>query len=83
MIDSFRAEDLSTMKEKTVLEISESIKNQVIFTTTLKSEELGKYDRFETINHIDYQLHKPSKILDISYVSEFSKLLSQLKIQLN
>lgn len=83
VIDSFRAEDLSTMKEKTVLEISESIKNQVIFTTTLKSEELGKYDRFETINHIDYQLHKPSKILDISYVSEFSKLLSQLKIQLN
>ncbi|WP_347286077.1 hypothetical protein, partial [uncultured Bacteroides sp.] len=35
VIDSFRAEDLSTDKENTVLEISKSTGNQVILTTTL------------------------------------------------
>ena len=44
VIDSFRAEDLSTGKENTVLEISKSIDKQVILTTTLKHEEIGKYD---------------------------------------
>lgn len=81
VIDSFRAEDLSTSKENTVLKISKSIKNQIIFTTTLKKEELGKYDNIENLNHIDYQSHKPSKVLDSVYVSEFSDLISQLSIQ--
>lgn len=54
----------------------------MIFTTTLKREELGKYNGVEGINHIDYQPHKPSKILDSSYVREFSDLMSQLSIQL-
>lgn len=82
VIDSFRAEDLSTGKENIVLKIAKSIKNQMIFTTTLKREELGKYNGVEGINHIDYQPHKPSKILDSSYVREFSALMSQLSIQL-
>lgn len=66
IVDSFRAEDLSTGKEKTVLEISKSINNQVILTTTLKHEELGKYDY-----HINYISHIPSKILDGRYVADF------------
>ena len=80
VVDSFRAEDLSTGKEEIVLEISRSIGNQVILTTTLKHEELGKYDSVEGINHIDYLSHTPSKILDGRYVREFLNLLSSLSI---
>lgn len=80
VVDSFRAEDLSTVKEEIVLEISRSIGNQVILTTTLKHEELGKYDSVEGINHIDYLSHTPSKILDGRYVREFLNLLSSLSI---
>ena len=80
VVDSFRAEDLSTGKEEIVLEISRSIGNQVILTTTLKHEELGKYDSVEGINHINYLSHTPSKILDGRYVREFLNLLSSLSI---
>ena len=81
IVDSFRAEDLSTEKEKTVLEISKSINNQVILTTTLKHEELGKYDSIEGVNHINYISHIPSKILDGRYVADFLGLLSALSIK--
>ncbi len=80
VVDSFRAEDLSTGKEEIVLEISRSIGNQVIFTTTLKYEELGKYDSADGINHINYLSHSPSKILDGKYAEEFLSLLSSLSI---
>lgn len=82
VVDSFRAEDLSTGKEETVLEISKSIDNQVIFTTTLKHEELGKYDSVDGINHINYISHIPSKILDVRYVRDFLTLLAALSIKL-
>lgn len=80
VVDSFRAEDLSTVKEEKVLEISKSIGNQVIFTTTLKHEELGKYDSADGINHINYLSHSPSKILDGRYSKEFLNLLSSLSV---
>lgn len=82
IVDSFRAEDLSTKKEKTILDISESIKNQIIFTTTIKDEEISKYDFIENINHINYQPNEPSKILRNSYVNEFQKLLSLLSLKI-
>ena len=80
VVDSFRAEDLSTVKEEIVLEISKAIGNQVIFTTTLKHEELGKYDSADGINHINYLSHFPSKILDGRYAKKFLNLLSSLSI---
>ncbi len=82
VIDSFRAEDLSTGKEDTVLKISRSVENQVIFTTTLKREELGKYDSLDGVNHINYQSHVPSKILSSTYVDEFITLLKQLSVNI-
>lgn len=82
IIDSFRAEDLSTGKEKTVLELSKSIDNQVIFTTTLKHEEMGKYDSLEVVNHINYLSHTPSKILDRQYVDDFIKLMHSLSVKI-
>ena len=82
IIDSFRAEDLSTGKEKTVLEISKSLDNQVNFTTTLKHEEMGKYDSLEGVNHINYLSHTPSKILDRQYVDDFVGLMNSLSVKI-
>ncbi|WP_353095716.1 hypothetical protein [Tissierella praeacuta] len=83
VVDSFRAEDLSTSKEKIVLDLYKEIQNQKIFTTTLKTEELGKYDDLSYINSIDYTEHMPSKMLNDSYNLEFRKLLSNLSIELS
>ena len=82
VVDSFRAEDLSTSKENTVLELFESLPNQVIFTTTLKYEELGKYDGRTDINHIDYKNHVPSKMLSDEYLDEFLQIMSSMSINL-
>lgn len=76
VIDSFRAEDLSTKKEKIVLEKFGCLTNQIIFTTTLKDEEMGKYDNVAGINHIDYKDHAPSKMLSFHYCKRFSQLLA-------
>lgn len=83
IVDSFRAEDLSTIKEKKVLDIYNQIPNQKIFTTTLKDEELGKYDELSYINSIDYKGHMPSKMLNASYNNEFKKLLLKVSIELD
>lgn len=82
VVDSFRAEDLSTSKENIVLDLYKELSNQVIFTTTLKLEELGKYDTRTDIHHIDYKDHAPSKMLSDAYVNEFCELLSSLSINL-
>ena len=82
VIDSFRAEDLSTEKENTVIEISKAIDNQIIFTTTLKREEMGKYDSMDGVNHINYQTHTPSKILTATCANDFITLLSNLSVDI-
>lgn len=82
IVDSFRAEDLSTPKEAVVIDLYSKIPNQVIFTTTLKTEELGKYDQMNGIHHIDYKDHVASKMLTSDYLPEFSKILSSLSISL-
>lgn len=81
VIDSFRAEDLSTAKEKVVIDLYSQMPNQVILTTTLKAEELGKYDGVEGIHHIDYTNHTPSKMLSKEFLSDFSEIISSLSIQ--
>lgn len=82
IIDSFRAEDLSTSKENVVLNLFTNLGDQVIFTTTLKTEELGKYDNYEGINHIDYKNHAPSKMLSKEYLGAFMEILSELSISM-
>jgi hypothetical protein len=81
VIDSFRAEDLSTGKEHVVIELAKAIPNQIIFTTTLKAEEFGKYDSIEGVHHIDYSSHTPSKILSSYFVSSFRELLKELAVE--
>lgn len=80
IIDSFRAEDLSTSKENIVIDMYKEFDNQIIFTTTLKDEEIGKYDNNSVLNHIDYKNHVSSKLLQNTYVDEFSSLLQNLSI---
>lgn len=77
VVDSFRAEDLSTEKEKIILDLFLKLNIQLILTTTLKNEEIGKYDKkeFYFVNHIDYSNHYPSKILQSSYVADLKKIL--------
>lgn len=82
VIDSFRAEDLSTPKEKRVLELFCGLHNQSILATTLKTEELGKYNDLESINHIDYDSHLPNHLLQPEYVEEMKELLSVLSLEL-
>ena len=83
IIDSFRAEDLSTGKEKIVIEKYKELKNQVIFTTTLKDEEMGKYDNRDDINHIDYKDHAPSKMLSPDYCVRFKQLVSEFAFDID
>ncbi|MGG0847902.1 hypothetical protein [Peribacillus simplex] len=80
IVDSFRSEDLSTEKEKIFLELFNELENQIIFTTTLKVEEVGKYDReeFKFINHIDYSDHTPSSILKSEYRDYFNTILNEI-----
>lgn len=82
VIDSFRAEDLSTKKEQIVLDIYKKIPNQIILTTTLKNQELGKYDNIEYINHIDYKNHTPCKMLSADYLDEFKDIIAGLSVKL-
>ena len=82
VVDSFRAEDLSSTKENAVLNLFKALPNQVIFTTTLKTEEMGKYDAREDINHVNYKDHVPSKMLSGTYVDEFAVLLKRLSIEI-
>lgn len=82
IMDSFRAEDLSSAKEDVVIELYKPFSNQIIFTTTLKDEELGKYNNVSGVHHIDYSGHTPSKILSAEYVKLFSEMVASLSLQL-
>lgn len=82
IMDSFRAEDLSTEKERRVLELFGKLDNQCILTTTLKKEEIGKYDSVDNIHVIDYSYHKTNKILNPEYLQEFKQLLRNLHIEI-
>lgn len=78
IVDSFRAEDLSTNKENIVIKLFSQLGLQVIFSTTLKAEEYGKYNNKTDINNIDFTSHTPSKMLNSSYVDEFLKMTEML-----
>lgn len=82
IVDSFRAEDLSTSKEAKVIDLYSNIPNQVIFTTTLKAEELGKYEEIMIVHNIDYTDHIPSKLLTNEYLPEFKQIMALLSINI-
>lgn len=83
IVDSFRAEDLSTSKENRVIKLFHQLGNQIIFTTTLKKEEHGKYDDVSDVYHIDFTNHDPSKMLNNGYVDEFLNMATQLALNIS
>lgn len=82
IVDSFRAEDLSTARECAVIELFSSLEKQIIFTTTLKKEEINKYGAIDNINNIDYSQNGSSKILNKSDVADFKRLLKNISINI-
>ena len=82
VMDSFRAEDLSSDKEKRVLDLLISLGKQCILTTTLKAEEKGKYSDYEGITGIDYTGHQSNKLLSENFVPELEGCLSSLHLQM-
>lgn len=81
IVDSFRAEDLSTDREKRVLEQFSIIENQIIFTTTLKNEEKGKYNNLADINAINFSTHETNHILSKQWVPEFVQEMNALSLK--
>lgn len=83
LVDSFRGEDLSTVREERMLELYSHLQNQMIFTTTVKKEEgREKYEMDDRLNAIDYSKHKTDKILCKSYNDEFSAKVGEFGIVL-
>lgn len=80
MIDCFRDNELSTEKERVVLRKFGELSNQIIFTVTLKKEEMGKYFNYPQINVIDYSSHTNSHILSKNQVEKFKSLLFPIMI---
>lgn len=83
IMDSFRAEDLSTEKEKRSLDSFIELGNQCILTTTIKSEEKGKYDVWGNIHIIDYTNHSTNKLLGKNYCDKFNDILKSMNILVN
>lgn len=72
LIDSFREEDLSTMRENRMLDLFAELPNQMILTTTVKHEEgKEKYESDKRVHAIDYSNHEVEKILNSSYNESF------------
>ena len=82
IMDSFRAEDLSTDKEKRVLDLLLGLSKQCILTTTLKNEETGKYESADGITGIAYSGHQSNKLLSEEFVPELQEIMNNLHIQL-
>ncbi len=82
IVDSFRAEDLSSTKEDKVLELFKKLPNQIVFTTTLKSEELDKYNSRLDVHHIDYTDHTSNKLLSAASVNDFRSLLESMSVKI-
>lgn len=82
VMDSFRAEDLSTDKENRAIELFQECGKQCILTTTIKTEETGKYDKMEQVHIIDYSSHATNQLLSQAYVKDFEAYLKDFQIML-
>ena len=82
IIDSFRAEELSTLREERALELFEALPNQVILSATLKQEESGKYERMEGIRQVCYDEFPMNKLLSEKWTAEFAKKVESFGISL-
>lgn len=78
LIDSFRAEDLSTMREDRVLDIYHGLGYQALLTTTVKAEEgAGKYSNDARVHSIDYSGHTAFHLLSDEYNDAFNSKMNE------
>lgn len=82
IMDYFRDGELSTKKENEVIKLFRELSNQIIFTATLKNEEMNKYRNLDGINAIDYSVNMESHILKAEAVDEFRKLLKPMMVEI-
>ena len=73
LIDSFRAEELSTSREERALPFFETLQNQTILSATLKEQESGKYANVPNIHNIDYTGYRENQLLSIEWNTTFKK----------
>ena len=83
LVDSFRAEELSTGREEKLLPFFGEIDNQVILTATLKEQEAGKYHNISGVNDIDLTGYAPNKLLSPTYCDAFKAKVEEFGIKLN
>ena len=82
MMDYFRDGELSSEKEEVVLSTFGKFRNQIIFTATLKAEEMGKYKGRKKIKAIDYSLNVDSHILSSEFTKRFKTIMRAMMIKL-
>ena len=83
VIDSFRAEELSSAREERALPLFMGLPNQVIFTATLKGEEAGKYHDKDGINNIDYTDYTVNKLLSDKDNAAFGTKVASFGIRMS
>lgn len=83
VIDSFRAEELSSAREDRVLPLFRDLPNQVIFSATLKGEESGKYQDRDGINNIDFTGYEVGKLLSTKDNEVFLEKLTEFNIAIS
>lgn len=82
LVDSFRAEELSTGREERLLPYFAGLDNQVILTATLKEQEAGKYHGQAGVNNIDLTGYEPNKLLSEAYCVAFKAIADEFGIKL-
>lgn len=83
IIDSFRAEELSTAREERALPLFVRLPNQVILSATLKGQEIGKYQDNDSIKNIDYAGYTVNKLLADTDNDKFKLKVANFGIKLN
>lgn len=82
IIDAFREGEISTAKENIIIRKFNELPNQIIFSATLKEQELDKYNAFLNINSIDYSTNMTHHILNNRDVPILLQKLSEFSITL-
>lgn len=82
IVDCFRSGEISTQKEKIMIDTFKKTEKQVILTATLKKEEYDakKYDEYDNIQVLDYSVNQDNKILNQNYVNEMTEILNKFCI---
>lgn len=83
LIDSFRAEELSSRREERALPLLAELPNQVILTATLKGEEQGKYRGREGFNHVDFTGYTVNKLLSTKDNDIFAQKVEEFGLVLD